>query len=265
MLLYESPFFIRRQPLRPELFSQHGRRAIKHARHRLPDALRLLRPFQTTLTTNSSSLPSGSRGTTLPHSTVGDYAQAGASSAPPFSLNETGPPKTSCVHVGHPATPDITHQGACEKRYRAASWHISAGSHGQQRYRKPSPKRPHDPAFPPWNLGIHHGSLRRQRQCDLIVHVAWRITARHERCDGHRRSHHRSNVGLAHRTSCKLYLGAILTSLCLQCRGVQLRHDVDAEFLSPRLLPDDNHVPSPREHGRRHGVNQDWPPWCMDR
>ena len=42
---YESPLLIRLQPQRLELFSQHGRRAIKHARHRLPGALRLLRPF----------------------------------------------------------------------------------------------------------------------------------------------------------------------------------------------------------------------------
>ena len=44
MPLYESPILIHLQPQRLELFSQHGRRAIKHARHRIPGALRL-RPF----------------------------------------------------------------------------------------------------------------------------------------------------------------------------------------------------------------------------
>ena len=45
ILLYESSLLIHLQPQRLELFSQHGRRAIKHARHRLPGGLRLLRPF----------------------------------------------------------------------------------------------------------------------------------------------------------------------------------------------------------------------------
>ena len=111
-------------------------------------------PPQATLTTNSSSLPSGSRGTTLPHSTAGDYVQVGASPAPPLPLNETGAPQAICVHVSHPTTPDITRQDVCEKRYRAASWHISVGSHGKQHYRQPSSTSPHNPAFPSRNPGI---------------------------------------------------------------------------------------------------------------
>ena len=43
--LYKPPLLIGLQPQRLELFSLHGRRAIKHAGHRLPGALRLLRPF----------------------------------------------------------------------------------------------------------------------------------------------------------------------------------------------------------------------------
>ena len=43
--LYVSPILVHLQPQRLELFSQHGRRAIEHARHRPPGALRLLRPL----------------------------------------------------------------------------------------------------------------------------------------------------------------------------------------------------------------------------
>ena len=112
-------------------------------------------PFQATLTTNSPSLPSGSRGTTLPHSIVGNYVQVGASPAPPpLPLNGTGPPQAFCVQVGHPATPDITRRGARETRYRASSWHIPVGSHGQQRYRQPPSTRPRDPELPPRNPGM---------------------------------------------------------------------------------------------------------------
>ena len=51
--LHESPLLTHRQQQLLELSLQHSRRAIKHARHRLPGALRLLRPPQATLTTNS--------------------------------------------------------------------------------------------------------------------------------------------------------------------------------------------------------------------
>ena len=50
--------------------------------------------------------------------------------------------------------------------------------------------------------------------------------------DYHRRSQHSTIVGLAHRTSCELHPSDIVTPLCLQYRGLKLRHDVDAEFLS---------------------------------
>ena len=54
--LYESPLLIHLQPQRLELLSQHGRRAIKRARHQLPGALRLLRPLQGHLDDKPSSL-----------------------------------------------------------------------------------------------------------------------------------------------------------------------------------------------------------------
>ena len=52
--------------------------------------------------------------------------------------------------------------------------------------------------------------------------------------------------------------------LCLQHRGLELRHGVDAEFVSERLLPDDNYIASPGEHDKQHGKS-DWSPWCIDR
>ena len=124
----------------------------------------------------------------------------------------------------------------------------------------------HARTIPHFHLGIleYRGSLRRQCQRDFIVHVAWHVTARHERCDSHRRSQHSTIVGLAHNTSCELHPSAIMKPLCLQYRGLELRHDVDAEYLCTRLLADDNHIASPREHDKRHGKS-DWSPWCIDR
>ena len=43
--LHERPLLLHLQPQRPELFVQHGRRVMEHARHRLPRALRLLQSF----------------------------------------------------------------------------------------------------------------------------------------------------------------------------------------------------------------------------
>ena len=124
--LYESPLLTRLQPQRLELFSQHGRRAIKHARHRFPGALRLLRPFPGHLDDETVVIfPSGSRGKTLPHSTAGEYVQVGALPAPPLPASKNGPPQASCVRVGHPTTPDIPRQGACKKRYRNILAHFS--------------------------------------------------------------------------------------------------------------------------------------------
>ena len=43
--LHERPSLRRLQLQRLELFAQHGRRVMEHARHRLPGALRLLQSF----------------------------------------------------------------------------------------------------------------------------------------------------------------------------------------------------------------------------
>ena len=43
--MHERPPLLRLHPQRLELFVQHGRRVIEHARHRLPGALRLLQCF----------------------------------------------------------------------------------------------------------------------------------------------------------------------------------------------------------------------------
>ena len=54
--LHERPLLLRLQPQRLELFVQHGRRVMEHARHRLPGALRLLQSFPGCFTKNSSPL-----------------------------------------------------------------------------------------------------------------------------------------------------------------------------------------------------------------
>ena len=121
--LYESPLLVHLQPQCLELFSQHGRRAIKHARHRFPGALRLLRPVpghlddKIVVTTERQS----GHDPAAPHRRR-LRSGVGASPAQPSPLNETGRPQASCVQVGQPATRDITRQGGREKRYRAASW-----------------------------------------------------------------------------------------------------------------------------------------------
>ena len=43
--MHERPLLLRLQPQRLELFAQHGRLVMEHARHRLPGALRLLQSF----------------------------------------------------------------------------------------------------------------------------------------------------------------------------------------------------------------------------
>ena len=45
MPLHERPFLLRLPHRRLELFVQHGRLVMKHARHRRPGALRLLQSF----------------------------------------------------------------------------------------------------------------------------------------------------------------------------------------------------------------------------
>ena len=118
--------------------------------------------------------------------------------------------------------------------------------------------------IPHFYLGIseYHGSLRQQRQCDLIIHVAWRVATRHECSDSHRSSQHSTIVGLVHRSSCKLNPSTTLTPLCLEYKGLGMRHDIDAQSLSQRLPPDYNHTASPKKRDERHGLF-DWFRWCF--
>ena len=53
--------------------------------------------------------------------------------------------------------------------------------------------------------------------------------------------------------SCKLHPSSILTRLCRQYRGLELRHDIDTEFLLQRLLADGNINAPRRQHDQRHG------------
>ena len=73
-----------------------------------------------------------------------------------------------------------------------------------------------------------------------------------ERRNCHRRPQDSTSVGLTHSNESMLHLSAIMTPACIQYRCLELRHDVDAEFLFHRFMPNDNQIAPPSEHDQLH-------------
>ena len=74
------------------------------------------------------------------------------------------------------------------------------------------------------DLGVveHHGSLRQQRHCEVIVYITWCVAPLPERRNSHRCPQRSASVGLAHSTSSSLDLWDIFTPVCLHHRFLEL-------------------------------------------
>ena len=137
------------------------------------------------------------------------------------------------------------------KRYRAASWHIPAISHGQQRHQPPCLTLPHGPASAPrnpetsWVVGDSSVSVASSSTSpgasspglNAVTAIAARSTA----------------PALGSPTAPAVFsISGPSSRLFLQHRRLDLGHDIDRKFLPQGRLPYDNYIDSLREHDERH-------------